>query len=201
MRKRRINFFTLLGVILVIAGLSSIAFDFFTQYQQQKSIETEKKQWLSEIRNIDISNTQSETVVEDSNIWGLIQIDKIELEAPINTSGNFNLLLRYLVAYKESPLPPNQGNFAIAGHAGVCANCGFDRLKRLSNGDEIQLMDRTSTYIYEVYDMFVIKDTDVWVLDPVGNETTLTLITCDKPHADSPDRLIIRARLTKTKTN
>ena len=62
-------------------------------------------------------------------------------------------------------------------------------------------MSKTHTMTYEVYDKLEVMNTETWVLDPIEDETTLSLLTCKYSSWTNPWRLIVRARLIDTQVN
>lgn len=197
---KKINILGLVGFLLVVTGLSAITYDILTNYFEQKRIESDRQDFLDSINNGEGEDDPENNPSENSfdTVQGILKIEKIGVDNPVSISGDFDLLYRYLVAYKDSAIPPDEGNFTITGHNGNCANCGFRNLYRLVDGDVIVFTDKTrKTYKYEVYDNFIVDKSDIYVLDDIKDETTLTLITCQYPSLTRPERLIIRARLVE----
>lgn len=103
--------------------------------------------------------------------------------------------------YRESQLPGQAGNFAVAGHRTPAI---FWALDKLNNGTSIVVEDRDNYYVYEVYKVHIVKPTDVWVVDPdpdnrnVSEPTRklLTLTTCH-PKLDNYERLVVHAEMNR----
>ncbi|AMC92441.1 hypothetical protein AOC36_00065 [Erysipelothrix larvae] len=193
--KRKINWVGMIGFLLVIVGLSAMLYDFGVNYLEKRQIQQERQDFLSSVSS-GVEEGSDFSSGQLADVYGILTIDKIGVDNPVVVNGDFDLLYRYLVGYANSALPPTQGNFTIVGHNGNCANCGFRNLDRLVEGDVITFTDKSNvTYTYEVYDSFTVDKSDIYVLDDIKNETTLTLITCLYPSLTDPNRLVIRARL------
>ena len=62
----------------------------------------------------------------------------------------------------------------------------------------MEVVVEDETYSYRVFEKFLAKADDVWVILPQENQKLLTLITCDYSRQDRP-RLVIRAEMVGTK--
>ena len=69
----------------------------------------------------------------------------------------------------------------------------FRNIDRLEEGDELTISKDGKTYSYVVYESFVVKPEEVWVLNQT-EEPIVTMITCT-PLGTYTDRLIVRAAL------
>lgn len=108
--------------------------------------------------------------------------------------------MRYGIGHVEgTALPGEAGNSAIAGHRALSNGMQpFRYLDKMQNGDLITITLGDEIFTYEVYDMFIVSMTDIWVLGLPEDEThILTLITCDPlvSAVRRVNRLIVRARL------
>lgn len=144
---------------------------------------------------------------EESPLSGLLDNDliipKINVKAPIiwNSETDEQSMLKNLqkgvAHYKGTSLPDENGNVFITGHSSYYRwdkgkyKTVFTLLPKLEKDDEIALSYKNTVYIYKVYDKFVVKPEDVWVLEPTP-EPTLTLMTC-VPIGTNLKRLIVRA--------
>lgn len=92
-------------------------------------------------------------------------------------------------------LPGQEGNCVIGGHRNYIPMHPFRHLDMMKTGDAIILEDQDNRYTYEIFDVLVVKPSDVWVIDPVeGESSTVTLLTCT-PVVTMTDRLVVRGRL------
>lgn len=202
MKKKR-NFLSILSTIFFILGITLFGVHFYKQYTESKNVDKLKEDFMLSLQDDpevpEPGDAERPELAE--NIWGLLTIDSVDIELPIAIADNFDGLYSHLVAYDFAPVPPEQGNFTIAGHNGSCPVCTFKYLHDVENGDLVTVMSKTHTMTYEVYDKLEVMNTETWVLDPVEDETTLSLLTCKYSSWTNPWRLIVRARLIDTQVN
>lgn len=200
-KKSKKSYLTIIGTIMIIVGLGFIAWDLGTTYFERQSIDQEMQDFFNAAVLPEDNDQSMPKEATDQELWGMIQIDKLDLNFPIIVSDNWDYLSRYLVAWEQSVNPPNEGNFSIAGHNGRCASCVFRNFEKLDNGDNVRLVDKDNTYTYEIYDIFEVFYTDTSVLNETPGETTLTLVTCTEQTHYDEYRTIVKARLIDTKAN
>jgi sortase A len=95
--------------------------------------------------------------------------------------------------YKNTPLPGEEGNVAIAGHRTTYGKPFADN-DRLRPGDDIVLETPVGTFTYKVSQApYVVEATD-WSPISQSPGKTLTLTTCH-PKGSARQRLIIKAEL------
>jgi sortase A len=81
----------------------------------------------------------------------------------------------------------------VLGYAGTGSQNHFAALPNMTYGDEIILEDSNgTTYTYRVNEILTVTPYDVWVLDPIAGQDTVSLQTCVNPPAYDL-RLIVRA--------
>lgn len=194
--KRKRSVLGILGTVLMIAGLGFIAWDLGTTYLERRSIEKEMQDFFNAPLLTDEANMPEEA--SDKELWGMIQIDKLDINFPIIKSNDWSYLSRYLVAWEESTNPPGEGNFSIAGHNGRCASCVFRNFEKLEKNDEIRLVDKENIYTYKIYDIFEVFHTDTSVLNETKGKTTITLVTCTEQTTYDEYRTIVKGELVKT---
>lgn len=198
-KKRRISVIEIIGISMVLLGLGIIAWDFATDYFARQSINREMQDFLNAPNVVDPQAMPDESSA--GNMWGTIEIPKLNLHHPIIVSSDWGFLNRYVVAWPNSSIPPEEGNFSIAGHNGRCASCVFRNFEYLKSGDEIRLTNKDQTvFVYSIYDVFEVHYTDTSVLLSTPNETTLTLVTCSEPNEYAEYRTIVKAKLVETIT-
>lgn len=194
--KKKRSFLGIVGTIMIIVGLGFIAWDFGTTYIQRKSIEKEMQDFFNAPLLTDDDSVPKEA--SDKDLWGMIQIDKLDINFPIIKSDDWSYLNRYLVAWEQSTNPPEKGNFSIAGHNGRCASCVFRNFDKLEKKDTIRLVDKENIYTYEIYDIFKVFYTDTSVLNETKDKTTITLVTCTEQTTYDEYRTIVKGELIKT---
>lgn len=112
-------------------------------------------------------------------VIGMIRIDKINVNYPILSESNRDLLKISLCRF-AGPMPNEIGNLCIAGHNYVDYKL-FSRLHELENGDSIDIYDLNGTKItYTVFDKFEVKPNDLSCTNQnVGENRIVTLLTCN----------------------
>jgi sortase A len=100
--------------------------------------------------------------------------------------------------YRNTPLPGQRGNAAIAAHRTGFGG-PFEDLDKLNKGDKIIVTYRNrDRYVYTVRDSKVVPPSDVSVLDP-SDEPILTLTTCT-PKRTADNRLVVVGVLDEQET-
>jgi sortase A len=105
--------------------------------------------------------------------------------------------------YQDTPLPGMPGNSGIAGHR-TTYGAPFGDIDKLAPGDPIVVTTVQGRFTYQVLPgrdnpaagHFIVKPTDVWVLDDVG-DTRLTLTACH-PKYSARQRIIVAAVLVES---
>ena len=103
--------------------------------------------------------------------------------------------------FRESPMPGQIGNAAIAGHRTTHGQPFFN-LDKVSPGDEIITITDAGTHVYEITESLVVSPTDYAAVVPpfMADTATLTLVTCT-PAYTARERLIIRAVIVPEKSD
>jgi sortase A len=222
--RRSISALTVVGVLLLVAGLGClgwVAWQYFgTNVTSEKAFHEESSQlrdkWSQPtgepVEPDQPGDTQGTGELTPTVIPGeaiaLLRIPAFgpDYEVPILSGTDLSFLDRGVGHYTSTAQPGEIGNFAIAGHR-VTHGQPFSRLLELDTGDEVIVETRAATYTYVMDGSprnLTVDDTETWVLDPdpqhPGAEATkalLTLTTCqDLFH--SPDRSVGFAHLAKT---
>lgn len=198
--KKKGRFLNFIATLFFVAGIALFGVHFYKQYTETKNVNKLKEDFMLSLQE-DPEIPKNNEPDLDENIWGMLIIESVGIELPIAISDNFDGLYNHLVAYDFAPVPPEVGNFTIAGHNGSCAVCTFKYLHDVENGDIVTVISKENTMTYEVYETLEVLNTETWVLDPVEDETTLSLLTCKYSSWTNPWRLIVRARLIDTQAN
>ncbi|WP_277674468.1 class D sortase [Piscibacillus halophilus] len=156
----------------------------FNQNQERSEIELEDD-------DHDVSETQNSSL--DSLVIGLLHIEKIDLTVPmLQGASEENLDIGVGIMDGTDPLG-NVGNTGIAGHRSYTEGRLFNRLDEISKGDEIIIETLDGEWLYEVFDTKIVTPDDVSVLEPMAEESIITLITCE-PMYDPTHRIIVHAK-------
>jgi sortase A len=134
-----------------------------------------------------------------------IQIPSIRLDTVVVEGTNSTALAAGAGHYRDTPLPGEPGNMAIAGHRTMNGH-PFNRLDELKLGDKVILITPFGRYTYEVVQPFdghanpwITTPNDWNVVSPT-KDAMLTLTTCH-PKGSARERLIARAKLVSTETH
>lgn len=174
-------FFSTIAIIMLIL--------LFIRIHKQNSNETTSQKLtniyqLSTLYSNDVNYTASQLSTDNTNkdapfVIGMLKIDKINLNYPILSESNADLL-ELSVCRFAGPMPNQPGNLCIAGHNYVDYKL-FSRLNELEIDDKIQIYDLsgkmveyTIFHIYEVY----ANDLSCTSQNTNGNKI-VTLLTCN----------------------
>jgi len=150
-------------------------------------------------------------LVPVNNDFSII-IEKIGVNSPViknvsvtEESEYFEALKKGVAHAKGKSLPGETGNVYLFAHSsiefwkmGPYATV-FNQLRRLENGDKINLIYNNSVYNYEVLDKNIVSGFDTSPYETLYNsKSVLTLQTCDPP-GTTLNRLIVRAVLVTSK--
>jgi len=112
-------------------------------------------------------------------------------------------LTKSLVHYLPKSLPGEYGNVAIFGHSTIRQYYNpkdyktiFTFLDSLDKGDKIYVNIGELEYQYEVTTRFIVKPSEISVLEQKKDASYLTLITCTPP-GTYLERLVVTAKLTQ----
>ncbi len=116
----------------------------------------------------------SSNYLEENEAW-YIQIDKIELKAPIQEGTTQQIMEDFVGHFEESS--KDFGNVCLAAHNRGYKNNYFSRIKELQEGDEIRYKYKNIEKTYIVTKHEIIENTD-WSNLEKTEENKITLITC-----------------------
>lgn len=195
--KINLNFFKLQFVFSIFLILFLIGFIFYYIFSLQN-----KKELTDNLlgnygiyrlySNIPKENSDNEVSNEaESNLFGIIEIPKLDLYYPVFSHLEENLL-------KISPCkfygtsPKEVGNICIAGH-NYNNSMFFSKLHLLDNEDQIYLYDNSGyKYIYSVFKSYEVKEDDLSpIFDYNSFSKELTLVTCNNMNSN---RLIVKSK-------
>lgn len=113
-------------------------------------------------------------------------------------------LTKSLIQFVPTSLPGENGNVVILGHSTLPQLYNikdyktiFTYLPSLKEGDKIEIKLGDQVFEYEVFDMVVVKPSEVSVLKQDFSDSYLTLITCVPP-GTYWNRLIVKAKIVDT---
>jgi sortase A len=132
--------------------------------------------------------------INSNNLLGIIEIERISVKLPILAGASDENLKKGAGHLVETSKLGEVGNAAVAAHRSRTYGRQFNRLDEIEVGDEITIITDEQTYTYTVFETKIVKPTDVYVLNKMGDKRVLTLITCD-PVVNATHRLIVHAEL------
>lgn len=188
----KIQFF--ISLIIAILGCFIFSLNLIKSHSQEKI----SQKLLNNYNLTTLYQTETSYSQQLSNVLfviGIIKIDKINLNYPILSQTNDDLL-KISVCRFAGPMPNEVGNLCIVGHNYIDTRF-FGRLDELLNGDEIKIYDLSgNNIIYEVYNKYEVNFNDLTCTNQnVNNNRIVTLITCD--NINGLKRQIIQAKQKK----
>lgn len=131
-----------------------------------------------------------EKTVEPEVIIGAIYIPKIEVLQAVYRGVTLPTLDKGVGWWPGTAMPGKVGNVVLGGHR-VSKKKPFRNIDQLVAGDEIFLSSDDGDFVYVVRETFIIKPTDVWIIDQT-NDATLTLFACHPP-GSTRERIVVVA--------
>jgi sortase A len=192
--------FKSLGLFFILIGIIIISYTFYAKYKTTQSQDKLLKNYTQQIKNYKEEAKSTKSNNKDNTSYniksgtiGILIIPKIDLEVTIGEGTDMDTL-RYAVGhFKDTAMPGENGNFALAGHRSYTYGQYFNRLDEVKIGDTIIVKTINGTYKYKVYNTKVVLPEQVDVLNATKTPT-MTLITCT-PIRIATHRLIISAKL------
>ena len=182
LNKYSLQFF--ISFILAVISILVLLYHFYKKNEQEKISKQLLKNYTlttlyqdNQFNQVEIENTS--TIIENPFVIGMLCIDKINLNYPILSESNKELLKISLCRF-AGPMPNEVGNLCIAGHNYV-DNRFFSKLKQLSKNDLVEVYDLNGRkVIYTVFDKYEVDVNDLSCTNQdVGNQKIITLITCN----------------------
>lgn len=121
---------------------------------------------------------------------GFIKIPRINLDMVFVEGADEESLRKGPGHYRETPLPGQGGNVAIAGHRTTYLH-PFWSLNEVRVGDLITLETKKGVFVYRVIWQRIVSPEDRWIVGATG-EPSLTLTACH-PRFSAAQRLVVRA--------
>jgi sortase A len=191
---------SVLSIVLALAGVGMFAYPFATdlwsaQYQSRLRTQFTNPQYREAYKNRQIRVGEGLT---------RIVIEKIDVDTLVVEGTTPAALKAGAGHYRDTPLPGEKGNVAIAGHRTTYGR-PFNRIDELRAGDLIYLDTPFARFEYKVVPEFgghanpwPVLPTDFSVVQAPTDRSAawLTLTTCH-PKGSAKQRLILRAQLVR----
>ena len=128
--------------------------------------------------------------------YATIEIDKIDLEAPVYYGDTLEILKKGVGHSSGSYFPGEGGSIIYMGHN---SKKMFRRFSELQIGNEIKVTTTYGEYTYKIYDMQLIKETEVDKL-PIQKEKEILMVYTCYPFNNigyATQRYVVYAELVK----
>jgi sortase A len=169
-------FLKYISILMLTAGIGLVGYAGFHMFNQR----AEQDNALQEAKAQVVSNEESETKEEISysfekgDVVGILQIPALNRELPIIEGTDEDELEKGVGHYSSTKLPNQQDRIFLAGHRDTV----FKKMGDLQKGDQLKVEMSNGTFTYEIYEMFVVKEDDMSVVQPTSPDEILTLSTC-----------------------
>ena len=179
---KKLTFITLLLAFIVVSFFSCCLiinyFDRITQKEYKQLIKIASQTIAINENNEQNKRVNSiqETEEKLNNTIGILEIEKINLIAPVQ-EGTTSEILKYSVGHFVESDEWN-GNIALASHNRGSYAKYFKDIDTLTNGDKIIYKTVYGERKYQVYEKEKIQETNWTKIMENKNENTITLITC-----------------------
>ncbi|MBV4417849.1 class D sortase [Clostridium tyrobutyricum] len=187
----------IISTVLIVSGIALLLYTFGAKYLtvlRQNNMVKNYEQEIKKYRKPSPANYHAKitnTPSTDGTI-GILVIPKIDLKVTIGEGTDMRTLKYAVGHFKNTAMPGQKGNFALAGHRSYTYGQYFNRLGELKNGDEIYVETINKNYKYTIYSIKVVLPNQIEVLNPT-KDSTITLVTCT-PIRIATHRLIIKAK-------
>lgn len=169
-------------VALLITGLLIIVIKLFLGQEIGEIFSLVNKVSIT----IDENKVQEQTTISEENKtlenypeygtqYATIKIDKIDLELPVYFGDTLEILKKGVGHSSGSYFPGEGGSIIYMGHN---SKKMFRRFSELQIGNEIKITTNYGEYTYKIYDMQLIKETEVDKLPIQREKEILMIYTC-----------------------
>ena len=216
-RRRRPSALTVVGLVLLLTGLSSLGWVGYqylgTNLVSERAFDSGRQDLRQRWEPAPPAPPRPSASPEPDPLPGdataLLRIPAFgaDYEIPVLEGTDLDILAGGVGHYTGTAGPGEVGNFALAGHR-VTHGQPFSRLLELDPGDEVVVETRTAVHTYVLDESpraLTVDDTATWVLDPVPGEpdreptrALITLTTCQDLFR-SPDRSVGFGHLQSTR--
>lgn len=135
-------------------------------------------------------------LLKKQTVYGIVEIPEIDVYYAV-VKGTDNENIRVAIGHMEGTAHFGQiGNCVLAGHRGGMYSTFFKNIDKLKQGSVVKVTNmRKEEFTYRVYEKIVVEPTDTSVIRNIGEEKTLTLISCEE---NGTKRLIVRCRMEES---
>lgn len=170
-----INLIVALLIIILIIGAVKIFFgariDEAVTLVSKVSINNENKN----VQKTVLDNNKITNYPEYGTEYATISIPKIDVELPVYYGDTLDVLKKGVGHSSGSYFPGEGGTIIYMGHNSKKV---FRRFSELQKGNEIIVNTSYGEYKYKIYDMQIIKETELNKLPVQNDKETLMIYTC-----------------------
>ncbi len=196
----------IISILLILVGIGLLLFAFKGKWETKKVQDQLYDKFISQEKE-DVNHEESKNNKEESknnkeeklpyvdmvNPIAVLQIPKMNLKV-IVAEGTDDEIIKYAVGhFKDTAMPGDMGNFALAGHRNYDTGEFFLRLNKLEINDDIIVSTHNETFTYKVTESFTVAPEDTYVIGE-SQDAIITLVTCTY---DGKERLIVKGKLEK----
>jgi sortase A len=196
----------IISILLILVGIGLLLFAFRGKWETKKVQDQLYDKFISQEKE-DVNHEESKNNKEESknnkeeklsyvdmvNPIAVLQIPKMNLKV-IVAEGTEDEIIKYAVGhFKDTAMPGDMGNFALAGHRNYDTGEFFLRLNKLEINDDIIVSTHNETFTYKVTESFTVAPEDTYVIGE-SQDAIITLVTCTY---DGKERLIVKGKLEK----
>ena len=184
--------FVLCTIVFVIRLIFGAKIDETISIVSKISISTDQK----EIKPIEFENKKLKNYPEYGTQYATIQIPSINVDVPVYFGDTLEILKKGVGHSSGSYFPGEGGSIVYMGHNSKKV---FRRFSELQIGNEIIVKTNYGEYKYKIYDMQLIKETDIDKL-PIQKEKEILMIYTCYPFNNigyATQRYVIYAELEK----
>lgn len=166
----------IIGLVLIIAGISVIVLFFARNQMSQHKMEKITVEFMDELKEMSDEKDKYEDLLI-GNTSSVIEFPKFNNQRIAVKEGTTDYILSISAGHMANTeqVWESLGTSAIAAHNDTF----FKNLAKFDTGDKILVYTRVGIFEYQVYDKKTIEPNDLSVLNDIDGQKTLTLITCN----------------------
>lgn len=153
---------------------------------------------MNQTQNVNSKETESEKektiqeVLSYQTLVGIIECEKINIKFPI-VEGTERINIAVSVGHMKGTAGLGEdGNCVLAAHRGGIYGTFFKHIDQIEAGDIVKVTNMNGEiFEYEMYESFIVEPSEMWIIENIEKERTLTLVSCEN---DGKQRLIVRCR-------
>ena len=194
MKKRRRMILKTIAVLILLTGVSLIAYTAYEYKSGEKESEQliedfyeriEEKDDEQEEEEVSIPSSEQTSAEEETTrpsfeegVIGIIEIESIGIRYPIIEGADSEALSKGIGHLPETAMIGEKGNCVLCGHNGSRSGVFFTQLNTVAVGDLVRIMDSEGViHTYEIVNTRVVGPRENSIKDTDGTEK-LTLFTC-----------------------